>query len=93
MTRCSSLRSPPSRRNPLSEPVSQRALRQVSGPPGVSIRPGEWAKAKALIGQGVAVNYHGASDEVDFGSSGDVSALFDAYTIGSDGDWERVGVQ
>ena len=69
------------------------ALRQVSGPPGVSIRPGEWAKAKALIGQGVAVNYHGASGEVDFGSSGDVSALFDAYTIGSDGDWERVGVQ
>ena len=67
-----------------------RALRQVSGPPGVSIRPGEWAKAKALLGEGIAVDYRGASGEVDFGSTGDVTALFYPYTVGPEGGWERV---
>lgn len=49
------------------------ALRAIAGPEGKLIYPGEFGKAKALIKQGVKINYEGASGPVDFDAAGDVS--------------------
>ena len=52
-----------------------RALRAVASPPGEVILPGEWAKAKALIKAGKAINYEGATGSHDFDEAGDVSGV------------------
>ena len=65
------------------------ALRAVSAPPGESIRPGEWAKAKALITAGKDINYEGAAGLNDFDSNGDVTGLFSLNTVGENGKWSR----
>jgi len=49
------------------------ALRAIAGPEGKLVYPGEFGKAKALIKQGVKINYEGASGPVDFDAAGDVS--------------------
>ncbi|MEZ5729057.1 MAG: ABC transporter substrate-binding protein [Burkholderiaceae bacterium] len=49
-----------------------KALRAISGPPGVVILPGEFAKAKALLRQGRDIDYEGASGSVDFDVFGDI---------------------
>ena len=65
------------------------ALRAVAGPPGEVIRPGDWAKAKKLIGEGKDVNYEGAVGNNDFDENGDVTAVFSLNTVGDDGNWSR----
>jgi branched-chain amino acid transport system substrate-binding protein len=52
-----------------------QALRSVATPPGEVILPGEWAKAKALIKAGQAINYEGATGSLDFDAAGDVSGV------------------
>jgi branched-chain amino acid transport system substrate-binding protein len=52
-----------------------KALRSVATPPGEVILPGEWAKAKALIKAGQAINYEGATGSLDFDEAGDVSGV------------------
>jgi len=52
-----------------------RALRAVASPPGEVILPGEWAKAKVLIKSGKAINYEGATGNLDFDKAGDVSGV------------------
>ncbi len=47
-------------------------LRAISGPKGTVIYPGEFAKARALLKQGVRINYDGASGPVDFDAAGDI---------------------
>jgi branched-chain amino acid transport system substrate-binding protein len=47
-------------------------LRAISGPKGTVIYPGEFAKAKTLLRQGVRINYEGASGPVDFDAAGDI---------------------
>ena len=47
-------------------------LREVAGPPGEVIYPGEFKKAFELIEQGKAINYEGAAGSVDFDKNGDV---------------------
>jgi branched-chain amino acid transport system substrate-binding protein len=69
------------------------ALRSVSAPPGVVIRPGEWAKAKAALAGGGDVNYEGASGNVDLDSNGDVSGIYSVNTIGADGKWSTKLIQ
>lgn len=69
------------------------ALRSVAGPPGMVIRPGEWAKAKAALAGGGDVNYEGASGNVDFDSNGDVSGIYSVNTIGADGKWSTKLIQ
>ena len=69
------------------------ALRSVAGPPGMVIRPGEWAKAKAVLAGGGDVNYEGASGNVDFDSNGDVSGIYSVNTIGADGKWSTKLIQ
>ncbi len=63
------------------------ALREVANPPGVVIRPGEWAKAKAAIAAGQDVNYEGAVGQNDFDDNGDVVGLFSVNVVGADGKW------
>lgn len=63
------------------------ALREVAGPEGEVIRPGEWAKAKAAIAAGKKINYEGATGNVDFDGNGDVGAIFSKNVIGDDGKW------
>jgi branched-chain amino acid transport system substrate-binding protein len=48
-------------------------LRAISGPAGTTVYPGEFAKAKALLKQGVRINYDGASGPVDFDAAGDIA--------------------
>lgn len=59
----------------------RNALREVANPPGESILPGEWAKAKRLIDDGQAVNYTGASGSINFDEDGDVSGTFAEWGI------------
>jgi ABC-type branched-subunit amino acid transport system substrate-binding protein len=47
-------------------------LREVAGPPGEVIYPGEFKKAFELIQQGKQINYEGAAGSVDFDKNGDV---------------------
>jgi branched-chain amino acid transport system substrate-binding protein len=61
------------------------ALRAVAGPPGTVNGPGEWAKAKAAIAAGEAIDYQGATGPVDFDENGDVAGLYQLNTVG-DGD-------
>jgi branched-chain amino acid transport system substrate-binding protein len=63
------------------------ALREVANPPGVVIRPGEWAKAKAAIAAGQDINYEGAVGQNDFDDNGDVVGLFSVNVVGADGKW------
>jgi branched-chain amino acid transport system substrate-binding protein len=65
------------------------ALRAVAGPTGEVVRPGEWAKAKALIAAGKDVNYEGAAGPNDFDANGDVTGLFSLNVVGADGKWSR----
>jgi branched-chain amino acid transport system substrate-binding protein len=52
-----------------------QAVRDVSSPPGVTILPGEWAKAKAALAAGMDINYEGATGPVDFDKVGDVAGV------------------
>jgi len=63
------------------------ALRAVASPPGIIIRPGEWAKAKAAIDAGKDVNYEGAVGANDFDKNGDIVGVFSVNTVGNDGNW------
>ena len=47
-------------------------LREVAGPPGEIIMPGEFKKAFDLLKQGKDINYEGAAGSVDFDANGDV---------------------
>lgn len=65
------------------------ALREVANAPGEVIRPGEWAKAKALIAEGKDINYEGASGNVDFDANGDVAGIYGVNVVGDDGKWAK----
>ncbi len=69
------------------------ALREVANAPGTIIRPGEWEKAKAALAAGEDINYEGASGNVDFDESGDVTGVFSVNTVGEDGNWETNLIQ
>ncbi len=54
-------------------------LRQVANPPGQFVGPGEFGKAFALLKEGKAINYQGASGAVDFDKNGDVIAPIEIW--------------
>ncbi len=67
------------------------ALREVAGPPGEVILPGEWEKAKAILADGGDVNYEGATGNLDFDEYGDVAGtIFEMVVQG--GTWVEVDV-
>lgn len=59
------------------------ALRQVANAPGEPINPGEWAKAIAAIQNGEAIDYTGASGNLEFDDNGDVGGSFAHWAIES----------
>lgn len=67
------------------------ALRSVASAPGEVILPGEWEKAKALIAQGVDINYEGAGGALDFDAAGDVDGVIVEMTV-TGGSFVEVGV-
>ncbi|MGD9214047.1 MAG: ABC transporter substrate-binding protein [Desulfobacteraceae bacterium] len=54
-------------------------LREVAGPPGAFVGPGEFKKAFKLLSQGQSVNYEGASGHVDFDRQGDVLSPIEVW--------------
>jgi branched-chain amino acid transport system substrate-binding protein len=67
-------------------------LRAVAGPAGAVVYPGEFAKAKALIKQGVRINYDGASGPVDFDAAGDIAGRVSIHRF-SNGAWQATLVK
>ncbi|MEX2409460.1 MAG: ABC transporter substrate-binding protein, partial [Rhodovibrionaceae bacterium] len=61
------------------------ALREVANPPGETILPGEWAKAKELIAAGSDIDYQGAAGPHDFDEVGDVDGTVGVFEITADG--------
>lgn len=61
------------------------ALRDVSSPPGQVVGPGEKSLKEALLllARGEAVNYEGASGNVDFDAQGDVLSDYEIWTFKS----------
>ncbi|MBZ0216422.1 MAG: ABC transporter substrate-binding protein, partial [Fimbriimonadaceae bacterium] len=68
------------------------ALREVAGPPGVIIRPGQWKEAKEAIAAGKDINYEGAVGNNDFDDKGDVTAIFSVNAVGDDGKWNMTSI-
>ena len=62
------------------------SLRAVSNGEGEPIFPGEWKKAKELIDAGKAVDYKGASGELNFDANGDVPGSYALFRVEGD-DW------
>lgn len=58
-------------------------LRSVANPPGVEVS--DIAEALDLIRQGQEINYQGASSEITFDESGDVSGRYAIWSIDDDG--------
>jgi ABC-type branched-subunit amino acid transport system substrate-binding protein len=54
-------------------------LRDVAGPPGTFVGPGEFERAFKLIAEGAPINYEGASGPVDFDEHGDVLAPIEVW--------------
>lgn len=57
------------------------ALHEVANPPGETILPGQFAKAKELLGAGQDVNYEGAGGSQDFDEVGDVPGIYSHWAI------------
>lgn len=75
-----------------SDPAAVRDhLRRVANPPGETVIPGEWDKARELLAEDRDINYQGASGPVDFDDNGDVSGTF-AHWLIEDGAIETVRV-
>jgi ABC-type branched-subunit amino acid transport system substrate-binding protein len=62
-------------------PAIRDALHQVANPPGETILPGEWAKAKQLLADGKDVDYQGAAGSQNFDKNGDVPGTFGVWRI------------
>ncbi len=62
------------------------SLRAVSNGEGEPIFPGEWKKAKELIDASKAIDYKGASGELNFDANGDVPGSYALFRVEGD-DW------
>ena len=57
------------------------ALHEVANPPGETILPGEFAKAKELLGAGQEIDYEGAAGSQNFDEAGDVPGTYSHWAI------------
>lgn len=57
------------------------SLRAVASAPGEPILPGEWAKAKKLIGEGKDIDYKGAAGDHEFDKAGDVPGAYALFKV------------
>ena len=60
------------------------ALRAIATGKGEMILPGEWAKAKKLIGEGRAITYVGAGGAYVFDANGDVTGHIGRFVVDGD---------
>ena len=67
------------------------ALRAVSNPPGATILPGEWERAKELIAAGEAINYAGAAGPHDFDANGDVAGVI-GHVVVENGAYKEIAI-
>ena len=67
------------------------ALRQISGPGGDVIKPGDWKKAIDLIAAGKKIDYQGASGDCNFDKNGDVAGVIGHFVI-EEGSFKEVGL-
>ncbi|QTL97203.1 ABC transporter substrate-binding protein [Iocasia frigidifontis] len=67
------------------------AIREVANAPGVVVTVNEFAKAKELIAQGKDIQYVGASGPINFDENGDVSGLYEHWTVGEDLKFKTAG--
>jgi branched-chain amino acid transport system substrate-binding protein len=56
-------------------------LRTVANGPGEVVGPGEFARAKQLLGAGTKVNYEGASGPVEFNATGDAQGRVEHWAV------------
>ncbi|MGH6945021.1 MAG: ABC transporter substrate-binding protein, partial [Geminicoccaceae bacterium] len=57
------------------------ALHEVATPPGETILPGEFEKAKELLADGQDINYEGAGGSQDFDENGDVPGIYSHWAV------------
>jgi branched-chain amino acid transport system substrate-binding protein len=57
------------------------ALHEVANPPGETILPGEFAKAKELLAAGQEIDYEGAAGSQNFDEAGDVPGTYSHWAI------------
>ena len=67
------------------------ALREVSGPGGEVVGPGDWKKAVDLIAAGKKIDYQGASGDCNFDKNGDVAGVIGHFVI-ENGSFKQVGI-
>lgn len=58
-----------------------RQFRAVANAPGTEVGPGEFARARTLLGQGTAINYEGASGPVEFNATGDAQGRIEHWAV------------
>ena len=64
------------------DPARMRdALREVANPPGEVIGPGEWREAVDRLDRGEAIQYRGASGDIEFDEHGDVAGSYAHWVI------------
>jgi branched-chain amino acid transport system substrate-binding protein len=56
-------------------------LRTAANAPGEIVGPGEFARARTLLGAGTKVNYEGASGPVEFNATGDAQGRVEHWTV------------
>ncbi len=64
-----------------------RGLTMINAKGGEVVGPNEWARAKAALAAGKAIDYEGASGSVDFDANGDVPGFYSVSVVGDDGKW------
>lgn len=60
-------------------------IRDVAGPPGTKIIPGEWAKALTALQADQDINYEGASGSVNFDEFGETPSDYEIYGVNETG--------
>jgi len=68
-----------------SSAAFKQAMRDVSNPPGTTIRPQEWAKAITEISAGRDIDYVGASGAVNFDQYGEVGSDYEVWGVNAAG--------
>jgi ABC-type branched-subunit amino acid transport system substrate-binding protein len=63
----------------LNTETIRNQLRDVAGPPGTFVGPGEFDKAFKLLSEGQPIDYEGASGPVNFDQHGDVLAPIEVW--------------
>jgi ABC-type branched-subunit amino acid transport system substrate-binding protein len=64
---------------PLTTENIRNQLREVAGPPGTFVGPGEFDRAFKLLTEGAPIDYEGASGPVNFDQHGDVLAPIEVW--------------